>query len=544
MSQTDPNILSVEKTGMKLSPIWIVPIIAAVLALVVAWSALSDRGPLVEIEFAESKGIKAGKTEIKHKDVVIGVVEKVVFKEDLNGVIVTARLAPEVEPFLGETTDFWIVSADFSGSNFSGVETLLSGAYIEVDWSEKPRDRFRDFKGLAKPPLTPPSEKGRHFSLRAPGAGSASAGSPIYYRGVKVGQVDQSGFGEDYSFIQYSAFIQDPYDQLVTEDTVFWNVSGLSVSVDSDGFSLDMASLDSLIAGGIAFGSRSQRQNAPRVEEGQVFALYESREAAMESRFASSTETSFQFLLRFDESVAGLSVGAPVEWQGIRLGTVTDVRVNLLNETVDVVISMQPSRLGIQDATEATMRARFQQWVDEGMRVRLASGNILTGQKLIHLVDNVSNDPYRIDFDAGSYPELPTAPSEFNAIAKNTEELIGMLSSLPLNDLVVAATDLLNSVDTVVSQPASAQLPGQLKDTLASFGDIADGLGSDLPGMVENLDNLLVTAEATVNGLSPDSEMYVNLANSLVELRAMSRSLSALLTVLEQQPNALLTGKN
>ena len=552
MSQNETGELHIESGKRRgLSPVWFVPIIAAILGGFVAWQSLANQGPLVEIRFGEAKGIKADKTEIKHKDVVIGIVEDVSFADGLEGVIVTARLEPEMEPYLGETTDFWVVGADISGTDLSGLGTLLSGSYIEVDWSSEPTERRRRFEGLSKRPLTPPSAEGQHVVLTTPIAGSVNVGSPIYYRGIAVGRVESRALSEDYSSIEYSAFVEAPYDALITRSTQFWNVSGVSLDAGTDGLSVNLASLEALVSGGVAFGQVAADISGKPIEENARFRLFSDRQDAIESQFETGDDLAVRMALSFDSSVAGLEPGAPVEWQGIRIGTVVDLQLDLEVEPganlVDVIIELQPSRIGLEFSDVSEGQQELQNWVDAGMRVRLATGNILTGKKLIRFVDGIGTNPVRIDFSELPYPRLPTAPSELDAIAENAEDLVANLADLPLEDLVVSAVSLLNNANAFVASPDVQELPSELNTTLASFDRIAVNLDEatrSLPDLIKNLNQIADAGETTLSGLSPDSQLYVDLSSAVRDLRDASRSLSALAVRLEEQPNALIVGRN
>ena len=95
--------------------------------------------------------------------------------------------------------------------------------------------------------------------------------------------------------------------------------------------------------------------------------------------------------------------------------------------------------------------------------------------------------------------------------------------------------------------PALTALPGELNQTLSSFDRVAislDAASKDLPTLINSMNAIANTGEETLSGLSPDSELYIDLANSIRELRDASRSLSALAARLEEQPNALIMGRN
>ncbi|MEO1305808.1 MAG: MlaD family protein [Pseudomonadota bacterium] len=551
MAETDfeaPEIKS--ERGGGISVVWIVPMIAAVIGGAVAYQSLANQGPLVEIEFEAAKGISAGKTEIKHKDVVIGIVEDVKFAEGLERVVVSARLDQEVEPYLGDTTDFWVVSANISGTNFSGLSTILSGSYIEVDWSGPPTESRRTFDGLEKQPLTPPSAEGRHLKMRSSRAGSVNVGSPVYFRGIQVGRIESRELSSDNRTIEYALFIEAPHDELVSRATHFWNVSGFSLETSTEGVSVNFASLESLLGGGVEFGDVGIDVSNTMLTDDYVFTLFENQDAAIENQYTNPDEAGVQFMVTFEDSVAGLEPGAPVEWQGIRIGTVNDLRLDLSgvpgSNIVNVIIELQPSRIGLAFSTIEDAQTSIQDWVASGMRVRLATGNILTGKKLIRFVDGVGTDSFRVNFN-DAIPRLPTAPSELNAITEDAEQLVQNLAKLPLEDLVVSAVRLLDNTNALIANPDLQDLPGELNATLASFDSVAGRLNAaskNLPLLIDNLNQIADAGESTLTGLSPDSQLYVGLSAAISDLRDAARSLSALAARLEEQPNALIMGRN
>ena len=524
---------------------------SAIVGAAVMWQALSSQGPSIEIRFSQAKGIEAGKTEIKHKDVVIGLVDDVRFSEDLESVVVSAQLNPEIEPYLGDTTQFWVVGVAISGTDLSGLGTLLSGSYIEVDWSGTPTQGIRSFVGLETRPLTPPGAEGNQITLRSGEAGSIDVGSTIYFRGLNVGRVESRKLSEDFQTLQYTAFIEAPYADLVDLNTRFWNVSGISLTSGADGIAVQVASLSSLLSGGIAFGQIGSAPIDQQEAFSGPFSIFANRAEAEESLYTDPGQTAYAFSLVFEESVNGLEPGAPVEWQGIRIGTVSDLQLNLAardnGDTVKVIIELQPSRLGLsfEDSQEAMIG--LDEWVRSGMRVRLATGNILTGKKVIRFVDEIGDDGRGIDLSAEPFPQLPTALSDLDAAADNAEAFIATLADLPLNELVDGMVRVLENANSVIADPELTRLPSELNQTLSSFDRVAmslDTASKGLPALIQNMNAIANTGEQTLSGLSPDSELYIDLANSIRELRDASRSLSALAARLEEQPNALIMGRN
>ncbi|MEO1658618.1 MAG: MlaD family protein [Pseudomonadota bacterium] len=515
----------------RISAVWLVPLFAAILGSLVGYNAVSSRGPLVEIEFESASGIEAGKTHIRHKDVIVGEVEAVVLSEDADSVIVHARLEKDMSRYLGDTTEFWIVSARIDGGQVTGLGTLLSGSFIEMDWSGPATRRVRKMQGLSQAPLTKPGAPGRRVTLRSDTAGSLSVGSPIYFRQIPVGRVESRRLTDDAKHVVFDAFIDAPYDQQVSLATRFWNVSGLSVEAGAEGVVVRMQSVTTLLSGGLAFEEIGPEVDTPLTEDGTEFGIYASRNEAEESLFRiGDGYEDYRLIARFTESVGGLRAGAPITVEGIVVGRVADVVAQASEEVggdlqVYAVLQLEPGRFGLGNIPKEEFYEEMDALVDRGMRVQLASGNLLTGALSVQMQLLDSPPPATIDFDAKPYPAVPTAPSEIAALTSNFEDLLASLSQLPLEDLVLAATGLLQEAEGVLANPAMRALP------------------NDLAELTGSLNSLSQRAEYALAGIDPDSELYVELSAAAAEMRLAARSLAALADRLEEQPNSLLTGR-
>ena len=351
--------------------------------------------------------------------------------------------------------------------------------------------------------------------------------------------------------LEYTAFVEEPYAGLIDQNSRFWNVSGVSFTSGADGIAIQISSLSSLVSGGIAFGQIGTAPTDRQDEFSGPFSIFHNRADAEESLYTAPAQTAYSFTLVFEESVNGLDPGAPVEWQGIRIGTVSDLQLNLAErdsgETVKVIIELQPSRLGLSFENSDEAMISLEEWVRSGMRVRVATGNILTGKKLIRFVDEIGGDGEGIDFSAKPFPQLPTALSELDAAADNAEVFLATLADLPLDELIDAMVRVLDSANTIIADPELSRLPSELNQTLTSFDRVAislDTASRDLPSLINNINAIANAGELTLSGLTPESELYIDLASSIRELRDASRSLSALAARLEEQPNALIMGRN
>ncbi|MEL6199421.1 MAG: MlaD family protein, partial [Pseudomonadota bacterium] len=311
--------------------------------------------------------------------------------------------------------------------------------------------------------------------------------------------------------------------------------------------------LQSLVAGGVAFGDIGRTMGTSELDSEAEFIVYKNREAAVESQYFTPEGSGFYFMAQFDDSIRGLSIGAPIEWQGIRIGNVRDIVLDLSDVTrtdavVYAVLELQPNRIGLEDMSDADLRTSITRWVRSGMRVQLAAGNLLSGRKLIRFLDDAAppDETLVVNFDAQPFPALPTIGSNLGAVTENVERVVANVADLPLDQLVGSLISLLNNADALVGNPSAQGLPDTLNAALAAVGQVAGNLdqaSDQLPELIVSLNEIARAGEVTLAGLSPDSALYVDLADAISELRDASRSLAALAVRLEQKPNALILGK-
>lgn len=525
------------KTSRGISIVWLVPLVAGAIAIWLAYTTLQERGPTITITFDNAEGLEAGKTKVKYKDVEVGTVEDVRISEDLAQIVVTAQMVKEAEAYMAEGTRFWVVSPRLGAGGVSGLGTLLSGVYIGVD----PRQGAptHSFSGLDEPPLITSDTPGRRYSLRADSRGSLSRGSPVYFRGIEVGQVVDYALADDNQSLDIQVFVRSPHDQLVQADSRFWNASGLRVSMSADGVQVETESVQSLLAGGIAFDTPLSASPAEPSPEGSVFALYDNYESVTEAGFT----TKVPYLVYFQDSVRGLSPGAPVEFKGIRVGTVKDVglRLDVTDDTVHIPVTLEiePQRISFSGEFHDAPYVMMEQLVERGLRAQLQSGSLLTGQLLVDLGFHPKLAPAKLIRD-GEYPEIPSVPSELGALTASVNGVLTELAALPLTDLVQDMRATLQGVDRLISSP-------QIGGTLAALELSATELQTLVRNIDQQLGPLMTQATGTLasaQGLvGADSPVRYDLNIALQELAGAARSIRVFADYLERHPDALIRGK-
>lgn len=524
-----------------ISVIWIIPIVAALAAGWLGWATLSARGPTITIIFASAEGLEAGKTKIQHNDVELGVIESLEPTADLAHVVATARMKKFAESHLTEGARFWIVRPRFSVEGISGLSTLISGAYVEFD--PGPGAATRSFTALEEPPVINANEPGTTFTLHAKRLGSIGQGAPIYYRGLRVGQVLGDDLSDADGSVTVRIFIRAPHDQLVHEGTRFWNASGITVSAGSEGFKIQSESLWTLLAGGIVFDVPSGGESGAIAKPDASFALYDDAAAANDAIYIRKA----RFLLHFPGGVQNLKPGAEVTMQGMRIGEVADVHMEfdaaVDRVSVPVVIEIEADRVRllhdpmVAHDFQQRARATFGRFVARGLRARLGTASLITGQKIVSL-DFVPDAPAMTMIEGGEYPEIPTIPTDdVDAVIASAKSLLG--------DLQVTATKL----NGLVSSPEVARSLRSLDSTLANLDHItadarAAGVGplvTQLRATAESADSALRVAGGALDGHKSDGG---DLAGALRELKSAARSVRVLADYLESHPESLAFGKS
>jgi paraquat-inducible protein B len=262
-------------TANSLPLIWIVPLIALLLGGWLIFSAVRDHGPEITIEFEDGAGLEAGKTQLKHKGSTVGTVAAVDMKPDLSGVIVGLQLQKSASALARRGSRFWIVRPEIGFSGVSGLDTLLTGVQLAVRPGDG--DLATHFTGLEKAPPPLPNKQGRSFFLQSDRLGSLNPGSPVFYREVKVGEVEASRLSDDATSVLIRFRVENAYADLVRADSRFWNAGGFSFKVGLLGAELKNTSLESLVSGGISFATPEASDKngalAPVAKEETIFKL-------------------------------------------------------------------------------------------------------------------------------------------------------------------------------------------------------------------------------------------------------------------------------
>ena len=519
------------------SPIWIVPIVALLIGAWMLYDNISKLGPSITLIVDNADGIEAGKTLIKTRNVEVGKVEKVSLSNDLKNAVLVARMSPQAKEMLNKDTQFWVVKPRIGREGVSGLGTVLSGAYIQLlpGNSEEAQD---EFKVLDQPPVAPPDAPGLRINLTSQVGNSITTGDPVTYQGYTVGRVEDSRFDPEQRKMHHRLYIRSPYEVLVTNTTRFWTASGLDISLDSQGFNVKVGSLESLVGGGITFGVPNNAPMGRQAQEDANFVLFNDENSAQEGHY----DEYLEYVLLVDDTVRGLSDNAPVEYRGVRVGTVISVPWNfsapqpdsLSRFAIPVLIRIEPQRFYEEEQEEvdlALWSERLDKMFSHGMRASLKAGNLLTGALFVDLDFYKDTVPFqRMKF--AKVPVFPTTSGGFAQIQQKVSNLLDKLNKLEVEPI-------LSSLDKTL---ASTQQTMEKVNSIAASVDklLADPAVGQLP---DNINNTMSQLRDTLQGFSPDSEGYSELTQTLSRLEKLMRDMQPVIRTLSDQPNALIFNK-
>lgn len=522
--------------------IWLVPLVAV---LAVGWLAASEwlqRGPNITIRFATGEGIEAGKTRIKYRNVDVGQVSAVRLAPDLKGVLVTAQMERNAAPLLVEDTRFWVVRARVAGGEVSGLNTLLSGAYIGVDGGKSEESR-RSFTGLETQPVVSVDEAGKEFVLQASSLGSLEIGSAVYFRRVRVGQVLSADLAPDGQGLRLRVFVRAPYDRFVSSNARFWHASGVDVSFDaSTGLRLRTESLLSVLLGGVAFETPAELDASTPADAGATFTLFEGQAAALRRGAAQVLE----YTAVFTDSVRGLAVGAPVEFKGFVIGEVASLGIRFDREAGGFAF---PVKLHIYRDTAATVAsreanprrpeegngARFPierllsgRSVDRGLRAQLRSANLLTGQRYVAIDFFPEHRGEKLAGLGEGQREIPTVRDAFGELQAQVARIANRLEAVPFEKLAGDVSKALVGIEAAA------------RSVEATMGGLQ---GDVVPGVKQTLDEVRGAVKDVRGLLAQDAPLPQDVRGAMQDLSRAADAIRQLADTLERQPESLLRGK-
>ncbi len=544
MSTKIPKIEESNKFNLFTS-IWIVPFIALVIAGWLAYQYFEDLGAEIEIIFAKNEGLVAGQSVVKFRNVPIGKVTKIYVTEDTEGVIVRVRMnSKAATSYLTEKARFWIVKPEVGFSGVSGLDTLLSGTYIDV-YSEKGGTFRKRHIGLMQPYQD--TSKGKYFHLVSDDGKNISVGMPIFYKNIKVGKVAYKYLSLDERHVDVIIFVDNLYAEYIHKDSKFWMKNSMTVDFTRGKLDVDIAPLNFLLTGGIVF-SATESETTQDLDIDYIFTLHTSKTEAENDTIGSGVKDNKRFLLITKESIAKLSKGSVVRFDGFDIGNVLQIKLSYSpkNHQMEgaVVVEIDMSVFEDKHDNNTTGEENFYRAVEEGLRAKIAALDPITGTQYIDLTFNHLDGNGTIIMD-DKYERLPMASQSASGMMDSVSQILDKLNNLPLNELVTSVESVISEAKEPVKNAnvLLVELVNIVKDikkmtSKKSFEVLPDELNKALKSM----DKTLKDTSKVVKGYDSDSLVKEQLAQTLKILTKTSQEMQVFLRMLNRKPNSLIFG--
>ncbi len=545
MSQEIPEIEESSKFNF-ITSIWIVPIIALVIAGWLGYKHFAERGPEIKIIFPQNESLIAGQSVVKFRNIPAGKVTKIYADEESDGVVVVVRMNnKQSKPYLTEHAKFWIIKPEVGLSGISGLDTLISGTYINV-YSKAGGKNFKEkFIGLTQPYRD--SMEGEYFHLLSFDGKDVSVGMPIFYKNIKVGQVEYLYLGLNNKSVDTIVFIDKQYTHLVHDDSKFWVKSMLNVDFSKGNLDVNIAPVKFILQGGIVFSSPGNEKHAS-VSNNRIFIIYKSKTKAESKTIGSTPKLFKKFKLYTQSPTANLRVEAPVRFSGFDIGWVGDIKHTYNKElhkmSAEISIGIDTSVFEDKSENNTSGEKNLYEAVNKGLRARLDTLDLISGMLYIDLAFEDTEENISI-VKRGKYAVFPMTKKGSASMMGSMTRIMDKLSKLPLEKLV-------NSIDKVINEASEPiananELLKELKKSAADLSAMTDKktfktMPDEVNKTIKELTRTLKSTRKVIDGYGNGSMMHQQLSYTLEILTKTSKEMEVFLRMLNRKPNSLIFG--
>ena len=544
MSQEIPEIEESDKFNF-ITSIWIVPIIALTIAGWLGYKHFTERGPEIEIIFPQNEGLIAGQSVVKFRNVPVGKITRI-FPDEKRGVVVVVRMDHKrSKPYLTENARFWIVKPEVGLSGISGLDTLISGTYIDIYSKSGGKKQLDEFIGLTQPYRD--SVEGEYFHLLSANGDDVSIGMPIYFKNIKVGQVEYVYLSLDEQSVDTIVFINKKYTSLVHEDSKFWVKSMVNIDFTKGNLDVNIAPMNFMLQGGIVFSSPGEDRNTSAALD-RIFPIYKSRSKSESKTIGSSPKNLKKFTLFTDLSTANLRELAPVRFYGFDIGWVSYIshsyNKSLHNMLSKIVIEIDISVFEDKHESNTTGLSNLYEAVEEGMRAQMKTLDPISGVLYVDLT--FDHNEQNASIKKGKiHPQMPMVQTASTDIMSGLTKIIDTISKLQLDKLVNSLDKVINETSEPIANANEMLL--DLKKSAKSIADMTnkksfDTMPNEMNRAIKELTRTIRSTRKVVDGYGEDSMLNKQLSYTLEILTKTSKEMEVFLRMLNRKPNSLIFG--
>lgn len=503
----------------RLSLIWLVPLIALIVTGLLLYQNTFDKGPQIEVTISSAENIEAGKTLVKFRSVTVGRVESVRLDENYTQAVLTINMEPGTEPLLSEDSRFWLVRPRIENTGVSGLDTLLSGAYLQIDKGES-TTMSRSFKALDDVPPVISGVQGVTIDLYSRAAKRLSTGDAVTFKGFTVGRVVNATLNLENDLVDYQIFIEKPFDSILNANTRFWIASGVSFSLSAEGLDMSTDSLDNILRAGMSFGNFGDDTEAPfNFAEPQE--LFGSQNEAK----SDSLGAGLKYVVFMNKDLKSIRQGSGVFFNSVRIGEViaapwfASMEELFTSDELPVLIS-----LNINEGERDFVAMLIENNAHRGsLCAHISAANLISGDNRVNL----------------SFSDV-----EGQCPIKNYRGLIALTaeSSASIDDRLSAISENIQQLDLGGISDDLRQALQSFSGAMQAFTNSNDELKrlQLLPKMTASFEKFSTMLQSYSEG----SELYLKLNNAVEDVRALLEDISPAMVQLGQDPSSVIFGSS
>jgi len=545
-----------ESRGVQiLTTIWLVPFVAMVIALWLGYQYYIKIGSTIKIRFESNAGLIENQSPIKMRDVTVGIVKKISLSDDGQGVIIKARMDAKMNKYLNENAKFWIVHPDVGSHGVSGLDTIVSGSYIEL-YGKKGEETMHNYIGLEKAPINDEA-KGSYFVLSAPQSYNISEGSKIYYRMLEVGRVERVGISPDGTQIYFTIFVSQEYVKFINIKSKFYTRSAFNIDFSNANLDMNIAPISQLVHGGIAVYTPINSLDKNNTLKGdEIFRLYKNL-AQLKTKQLGINGEYITYKFKFKEPITNLKIGSPIKFKDFQVGYVTNIENSYSNKTINSKIYglIEVDAFSTDDNSSIDKKEIISNLVKKGMRAKLSSPIPIVGSQYIELI---FDKHHKVNIVKGDrYDTFPTIKTKSKKdIMDNINDVLAKLKNLPLEKMLNSYTNLakdnrkpihslIKNLDKTVKN--LDKTINNLNHTVNNLNNFTSQqefatLPKSLNNSLKELENTLIDLQQLSQEYGANSKFADQLSITLKAVSEASKSFDKTNKMLDRNANALVVG--
>ncbi len=518
---------AVVKKKHKISLVWIIPILAFIITAILIWNNTLNVGPSIKIIMSDAEGMEAGKTLVKFRSVVVGTVTEINLSKDLSKTVLTVRMKPDTDKLLNDKSAFWVVKPRIENTSVTGLETILSGAYIQMIRGDG--GSFKDeFVCLDTPPVNTETGDGKYIYLESVDNKKVQVGDPVIYKGFKVGSITYVSLDAKRNLIRYSAYIEEEYKNLIGSHSVFWTYNGLDFSLSPTGIEVNFDNLNNILQGGVIFDNIADFETYDKdAENSQTYHLYRDQKQAKLSILSRKPN----FVVMIDENLRNIRVGSKVTFRGIEVGEViavpwyeNDLDIYTNNSKIPALIAINVKSLNTDFVNNFYNNALR----NKQLCASISSSSLIATDNEIALVLDKKN----CGFDYAVYRDVPVIfAHSTETISVQVKSILDKINAIDFDKLSSEMTKAIISLDGLIRN----------LDKVVDSVDNQDTV-NNLNKLLKRLDETLISVNKTTNDYGKDSRLYKNIDKSLEQINSLINELQPAVEKISRNPSSIIFG--